>query len=160
MKFSAAVLTTSDRASQGLYEDKSGKILVDLLEKNNFDVKHYDIVADDFEKIKEKLTYYTDENISLIITSGGTGFSKRDVTVDASLEVIERLTPGIAEAMRNEGSKITPLAYLSRAVSGISKNSLIINFPGSPKACKENFEIINKFLTHALETINESQKLH
>lgn len=160
MKFSAAVLVTSDRASQGLYEDKSGKILVDLLEKNNFEVKHYDIVADNFEKIKEKLTHYTDEKISLIITSGGTGFSKRDVTVDASLEVIERLTPGIAEAMRNEGSKITPLSYLSRAVAGIRKDSLIINFPGSPKACRENFEIINKFLNHALETINESQKLH
>lgn len=160
MKFSAAVLVTSDRASQGLYEDKSGKILVDLLEKNNFDVKHYDLVADDFDEITEKLTHYTDEKISLIITSGGTGFSKRDVTVDASLEVIERITPGIAEAMRNEGSKITPLSYLSRAVAGISKDSLIINFPGSPKACRENFEIINKFLNHALETINESQKLH
>lgn len=160
MKFSAAVLVTSDRASEGIYKDKSGKILVELLEKNDFEVKYYDIVADNFEKIKEKLNHYTDDKISLIITSGGTGFSKRDVTVDASLEVVERLTPGIAEAMRNEGSKITPLSYLSRAVAGISRDSLIINFPGSPKACRENFEVINQFLNHALETINESQKLH
>ena len=160
MKFSAAVLVTSDRASKGIYEDQSGKILVDLLENNDFEVKYYDVIEDDFDKIKEKLKSYVDDKISLIITSGGTGFSKRDVTVDASLEVIERLTPGITEAMRVEGSKITPLSYLSRAAAGISKDSLIINFPGSAKACRENFAIINKFLTHALETIDESQKLH
>lgn len=154
MTFSVAILTTSDRASQGIYEDKSGKILVELFEQFGFDVVAYDIVADDYDLIKEKLDSYSFNKISLIITSGGTGFSKRDVTVDATIDSIDKLTPGIAEAMRNEGAKITPLAYLSRAAAGIKDESLIINFPGSPKACKENFDIIKPFIIHALQTIS------
>lgn len=153
MNFSAAVLVTSDRAAAGIYEDKSGKILVDLLKEMGFEVKNYQVIADDYEQIKNKLIEYADEKISLILTSGGTGFSKRDFTADATLAVIEKQTPGITEAMRYEGGKITPLAYLSRAVAGIRGESLIINFPGSVKACTENFEIIRPFLIHALETI-------
>ena len=154
MKFTAGVLTTSDRASAGIYEDKSGKILIKLLKEMDFEVKIYEVIADDFDLIKEKLLEYSDQNINLILTTGGTGLAKRDVTVDATLAVLEKQVPGFSEAMRVEGSKITPFAYLSRSVSGIRKNSLIINFPGSSKACEENFEIIRPFLIHALETIN------
>ncbi len=153
MKFSAGVLTISDRASKGIYEDKSGKVLVELLEEFGLEVRKYEIVADDFESIREKLLAYADEEISLILTSGGTGFSQRDITPEASLAVIEKRADGIVEAIRNESAKITPKAYLSRAVAGIRGKSLIINFPGSPKACRENFEIIRLFLIHGLETI-------
>ena len=153
MRFSVGVLTISDRASSGVYEDKSGKVLVELLEDFGLEVRKYEIVADDFESIREKLLAYTDEEISLILTSGGTGFSQRDITPEASLAVIEKRADGIVEAIRNESAKITPMAYLSRAVAGIKGRSLIINFPGSPKACRENFEIIRPFLIHGLETI-------
>lgn len=153
MIFSAGVLTISDRASAGVYEDKSGKALIDLLEEFGLEVKKYEIVADDFESIKKKLLEYTDEEISLILTSGGTGFSQRDITPEVSLAVIEKRADGIVEAIRNESAQITPMAYLSRAVAGIRGKSLIINFPGSPKAVRENFEIIKPFLMHGLETI-------
>ena len=153
MSFTAGVLTISDRASKGVYEDQSGKVLVELLEDFGLEVRKYEIVADDFESIKEKLLAYTDEEISLILTSGGTGFSQRDITPEASLAVIEKRADGIVEAIRNESAKITPMAYLSRAVAGIRGKSLIINFPGSPKASRENFEIIKPFLIHGLETI-------
>lgn len=153
MKFSAGVLTISDRASKGIYEDKSGKVLKELLEEFGLEVRKYEIVADDFESIREKLLAYADEEISLILTSGGTGFSQRDITPEASLAVIEKRADGIVEAIRNESAKITPMAYLSRAVAGIRGESLIINFPGSPKACRENLEIIKPFLIHGLETI-------
>lgn len=153
MKFSAAILTISDRAALGIYEDKSGKVLIDLLEDMDFEVNKYEVIADDYRSIREKLIEYSDNEISLIITSGGTGFSKKDLTAEATLSVIEKPTPGINELMRYEGAKITPLAYLSSSVSGIRKDSLIINFPGSPKACKENFKIIRPILTHALNII-------
>lgn len=154
MKYKAAVLTTSDRASSGIYEDESGKVLVELLKDMDFDIKSYDVTPDDYDLIRDKLRSYCDQKISLIITTGGTGFAKKDVTVDASLDVIERQTPGIAELIRYESGKITPFAYLSRAVAGICDDSLIINFPGSPKACKENFEIIKPILNHALKIIS------
>ena len=89
----------------------------------------------------------------MILTSGGTGFAQRDITPEASLAVFDKRCPGISEAIRNQSAKITPMAYLSRAEAGIRNKSLIINFPGSPKACRENFEIIKSFLIHGLETI-------
>lgn len=153
MIFTAGVITISDRASAGIYEDKSGKVLVDLLKDFDFEVKKYEIISDDFDKIKEKLIKYSDEEISLILTSGGTGFALRDITPEASLDVFDKRCPGISEAIRNQSAKITPMAYLSRAEAGIRNKSLIINFPGSPKACRENFEIIKSFLIHGLETI-------
>ncbi|EEI81925.1 MogA/MoaB family molybdenum cofactor biosynthesis protein [Anaerococcus tetradius] len=153
MIFTAAVLTISDRASAGIYEDKSGKLLEKELRDFGIEPVKYEIIPDDFEKIKEKLIEYSNEAISLVITSGGTGLSKRDNTPEASLAVFDKRVPGIGEAMRKESAKITPRAYLSRAEAGIRKDTLIINFPGSPKACKENFEIIKAFLIHGLETI-------
>lgn len=153
MIFTAGVITISDRASAGIYEDKSGKVLVDLLKDFGIEVKKYEIIADDFDQIKEKLIEYSDENMSLILTSGGTGFAQRDITPEASLAVFDKRCPGISEAIRSQSAKITPMAYLSRAEAGIRNKSLIINFPGSPKACRENFEIIKSFLIHGLETI-------
>lgn len=153
MIFTAGVITISDRASAGIYEDKSGKVLVELLKNFGFEVKKYEIIADDFDQIKEKLIEYSDENMSLILTSGGTGFAQRDITPEASLAVFDKRCPGISEAIRSQSAKITPMAYLSRAEAGIRNKSLIINFPGSPKACRENFEIIKSFLIHGLETI-------
>ncbi|WP_296129023.1 MogA/MoaB family molybdenum cofactor biosynthesis protein [uncultured Anaerococcus sp.] len=153
MIFTAGVITISDRASAGIYEDKSGKVLVELLKDFGFEVKKYEIIADDFDQIKEKLIEYSDENMSLILTSGGTGFAQRDITPEASLAVFDKRCPGISEAIRSQSAKITPMAYLSRAEAGIRNKSLIINFPGSPKACRENFEIIKSFLIHGLETI-------
>lgn len=153
MIFTAGVITISDRASAGIYEDKSGKVLVDLLKDFGFEVKKYEIISDDFDQIKEKLIEYSDENMSLILTSGGTGFAQRDITPEASLAVFDKICPGISEAIRSQSAKITPMAYLSRAEAGIRNKSLIINFPGSPKACRENFEIIKSFLIHGLETI-------
>lgn len=153
MIFTAGVIIISDRASAGIYEDKSGKVLVELLKDFGFEVKKYEIIADDFDQIKEKLIEYSDENMSLILTSGGTGFAQRDITPEASLAVFDKRCPGISEAIRSQSAKITPMAYLSRAEAGIRNKSLIINFPGSPKACRENFEIIKSFLIHGLETI-------
>lgn len=158
MIFTAAVLTISDRASAGIYEDKSGKVLEKELTDFGLELVKYEIIPDDLELIKEKLIEYSNEAISLVITSGGTGISKRDNTPEASLAVIDKRVPGIGEAMREKSSKITPMAYLSRAEAGIRKETLIINFPGSPKACKENFEIIKPFLIHGLETIKGIDK--
>ena len=109
MKFTAGVLTTSDRASAGIYEDKSGKVLIKLLEEMDFEVKFYEVIADDFDLIKEKLLEYSDQNINLILTTGGTGLAKRDVTVDATLAVIEKQVPGFSEAMRVEAVSYTHL---------------------------------------------------
>ncbi len=153
MIYEAAVITISDRASRGVYADESGKRLQTLLTEQNFRVKSYEVIPDDCEMIKERLIALSDEGIHLVLTSGGTGFSQRDVTPEATQAVIEKQTPGICEAMRAEGAKKTPMAYLSRGVSGIRKKSLLINFPGSPKACEENFAAILPFLRHGLEIL-------
>ncbi len=154
MTMKAAVLTVSDRASKGVYEDESGKVLRGLLEDYGIRVEDYKIVEDDGEKIKKALISFCDKGINLVITSGGTGFSERDVTPEATLEILDKPTPGIDQAMRAEGAKNTPLAYLSRGTSGIRDKTLIINFPGSPKACRENFAAISGFLKHGLEIIS------
>ena len=158
MKYKAAILVTSDRASKGIYEDESGQVLKNGLEKMGFEIVYVDVIADDYEKIKDKLKFYVDKGISLVLTSGGTGFSKRDVTPEASIEIIERPTPGISEYLRYESANFTKRAYLSRAVSGIAKDSLIINMPGSPKACKENLELLKDILMHGLDTIKGIDK--
>jgi molybdopterin adenylyltransferase len=115
-------------------------------------VKYYDILPDEKELIKEKLIEYG-KLVDLILTTGGTGLSPRDVTPEATIEVIDRQIPGIAEAMRIEGLKKTRRAMLSRAVAGVRGKTLIINLPGSPKAVKENLEIILGVLPHAIEKI-------
>jgi len=147
-----AVLTMSDKGSKGEREDLSGPLIKDMLKSIDAEVKHYDILPDEKELIKEKLIKYSKE-VDLIITTGGTGLSPRDVTPEATLEVIDRQVPGIAEAMRSEGLKKTSRAMLSRAVAGVKGRSLIINLPGSPKAVKENLAVILDVIPHAIEKI-------
>jgi molybdopterin adenylyltransferase len=147
-----AVLTLSDKGSKGERADTSGPLIHDMLRSINAEVKFYDILPDEKELIKKKLIEYS-EKVDLILTTGGTGLSPRDVTPEATLEVIDRQVPGIAEAMRSEGLKKTSRAMLSRAVAGVRGTSLIINLPGSPKAVKENLQVILEVIPHAVEKI-------
>jgi len=152
MKITVAILTMSDKGSKGEREDLSGPMIQDMLKSINAEVKYYDILPDEKELIKQKLLHYS-KQVDLIITTGGTGLSPRDVTPEATLEVIDRQVPGIAEAMRTEGLKKTSRAMLSRAVAGVKGSSLIINLPGSPKAVKENLGFILDVIPHAVEKI-------
>lgn len=147
-----AVLTLSDKGSKGEREDASGPMIREMLKGIDAEVKYYDILPDEKQLIKEKLIEYG-KLVDLILTTGGTGLGPRDVTPEATIEVIERRIPGIAEAMRIEGLKKTRRAMLSRAVAGVRGKTLIINLPGSPKAVKENLEIILGVLPHAIEKI-------
>ncbi len=147
-----AVLTLSDKGSKGEREDLSGPLIADILKPIGADLKYYEILPDEKELIKKKLMEYCSK-VDLILTTGGTGLAPRDVTPDATLEVIDKEVSGIAEVMRSEGFKKTRRALLSRAVAGIKGNTLIINLPGSPKAVKENLEIILDVIPHAVEKI-------
>jgi len=147
-----AVLTLSDKGSKGEREDSSGPLIQDMLKSINAEVRFYDILPDEKELIKKKLIEYS-EKVDLILTTGGTGLSPRDVTPEATLDIIDREVPGIAEAMRSEGLKKTSRAMLSRAVAGVRGTSLIINLPGSPKAVKENLQVIIEVIPHAIEKI-------
>lgn len=149
-----AVITLSDKGSKGERKDESGPIIADML-KELAEVKYYDILPDEKELIKEKLLQYVNK-VDLILTTGGTGLSPRDVTPEATLDVIEREVPGIAEAMRIEGLKKTRKSMLSRAVAGIKGQTLIINLPGSPKAVRENLRVILDVIPHAVEKIKGS----
>jgi molybdopterin adenylyltransferase len=147
-----AILTLSDKGAKGKREDLSGPLIHDMLKRIGAEVKYYEILPDEKELIKEKLIKYS-RKVDLILTTGGTGLSPRDVTPEATLEVIDRQVPGIAEAMRAKGLKKTRRAMLSRAVAGVKGRSLIINLPGSPKAVKENLAVILDVILHAIEKI-------
>lgn len=147
------VLTISDRASRGEREDLSGIIIKELMRKISGNVKEYRICSDDLKDIKENLIDMCNLNLDIVLTTGGTGFSPRDNTPEATLEVIERQVPGLPEVMRQKSLEITPYAMLSRAQAGIRKNTLIINLPGSPKAVRENIEAILDALPHAVEVL-------
>jgi len=151
-KFKTAILTISDRGSRGERQDLSGPVLRErLLETKEFQVVLEEIVSDEPAEIEVVLIQWSDQQaVDLILTTGGTGFSPRDLAPEATAAVIERPAPGFAEAMRAESLKITPHAMISRAVSGIRKSTLIINFPGSPKAARECLEFILPALPHAL----------
>jgi molybdenum cofactor synthesis domain-containing protein len=151
--FRAAVLTASDKGSRGEREDKSGKIIIDLLKTlPSIDIVHYEMIPDEYEMIKNRLVKFCDEmKVDLILTTGGTGFSKRDVTPEATREIIEKEVPGIPEAMRFEGWKQTKRAMLSRGIAGIRGKTLIINLPGSSRGAKESLEAILDELLHGLE---------
>jgi molybdopterin adenylyltransferase len=148
----AAVLTLSDKGSRGEREDMSGPTIREILKHIDARVDFYEVLPDEKMLIKEKLMEYS-RKVDIIITTGGTGLSPRDVTPEATLEVIEREIPGIAEAMRAEGLKKTKRAMLSRAVAGVRGNALIINLPGSPKAITEGLEAILEIIPHAVEKI-------
>lgn len=147
-----AVLTLSDKGSRGEREDLSGPVIADSLKGIDAEIKYSEILPDEKEMIIEKLIEYSNR-VDLIITTGGTGLSPRDVTPDATIEVIDREIPGIAEIMRAEGMKKTPRSMLSRAVAGVKGQALIINLPGSPKAVKENLDVILDVIPHAIEKI-------
>ncbi len=147
-----AVLTMSDKGSKGEREDLSGPLIEDMIKVIGAEVKYCEILPDEKEIIKEKLIEYS-KKADLILTTGGTGLSPRDVTPEATLEVLDRQVPGIAEAMRSAGLKKTSRSMLSRAVAGVKGRSLIINLPGSPKAVKENLAVILDVIPHAIEKI-------
>lgn len=154
MSYSAAVITVSDKGSKGEREDKSGPLIKEILEENNFEVKYVSIVPDEFDIIASELKKCSDElNLGLIATTGGTGFSPRDITPEATLSVVERETRGIPEAMRYYSLQITPRGCLSRSVAGIRGRSLIINLPGSPKAAKENLEGVIGAISHGMDML-------
>ena len=153
-KYTAAVITVSDRCAAGKAEDTGGPFVKGVLTEAGFDVVYSSIVSDEIDMIKKVLMYCADEeDIALIVTTGGTGFSPRDVTPEATEKVCERMVPGIPEAMRASGLKVTERAMLSRAVAGIRSRSLIINLPGSPKAAGENLNAIISALGHGLEML-------
>jgi molybdenum cofactor synthesis domain len=148
------ILTASDKGSTGDRIDESGKLIASLISGIDAEIVHYTIVPDEKDTISANLIKMTDEmGIDLILTTGGTGFSPRDVTPEATLDVIERQVPGIPEAMRLKSLEKTPRAMLSRAVAGIRKSSLIINLPGSPKGVRECLEVILPVLPHAIQII-------
>lgn len=152
--FNIGIITASDKGYKGEREDVSGKLLKKIMTVENYIVSKYIILPDEKEIISNELINMSDTlKLDLILTTGGTGFSPRDVTPEATLDVIDRNAPGIAEAMRYHSLKITPKAMLSRAVSGIRGRTLIINLPGSPKAVKENLEFILPALKHGLEIL-------
>ena len=148
------ILTVSDRSAQGIRADASGPVLKEAIQAQNWMVTHQLVVPDEMAEIMNALIRWCDsENIDIILTTGGTGFAPRDVTPEATRAVIERLAPGLTEAMLIESLKITPHAMLSRAVAGIRGTTLIINLPGSPKAAIENFQIVLPVLPHAIDLI-------
>lgn len=153
----AGIITVSDKGFAGKREDVSGKVMKNII-KSMLDVEsiEYAIVPDEVKKISAKLREFADKkHCHLILTTGGTGFTSRDVTPEATLKVIERMVPGIPETIRQKTLRKTPFAMLSRAVAGIRGKSFIINFPGSPKAVKECLEVIEHVLGHALELLDK-----
>ena len=152
--FKVAILTASDTGARGEREDKSGRVIKDTIIQLGGNVVDYAVVPDDLNSISEKLMYFVNEvKVNLILTTGGTGLCPRDNTPEATLAVIEKQVPGMAETMRAECLKKTPHAMLSRAVCGVKESTLIINLPGGPKAVKECMEVIKPALFHALELL-------
>ncbi len=150
-----AILTVSDSCSQQEREDVSGETIKILLGDDKFEICEYKIVPDEHRSIKESLIYFADEvKADIILTTGGTGFGPRDVTPEATADVCYKMVPGFSELMRSEGLKKTKKAILSRGVSGIRENTLIINLPGSPKAVRESLEAILDVLGHAVKMIH------
>ncbi len=154
MKYTAAVLTVSDKGARGERVDTSGPALCAVLENDGWDVVYTNIIPDEKEQIQEELIKCADElQIALVLTTGGTGFSPRDITPEATMAVVDRPTPGIPEAMRAESLKITPRGCLSRSVAGIRGRTLIVNLPGSQKASKENILAVLDSIHHGMDML-------
>lgn len=152
-RYTAAVVTVSDKGYAGLREDLSGPLIAELLEQNGFDVVGRDIVPDEKDQIVAALRNRVGQAVALIVTTGGTGFAPRDVTPEATLEVCQRRADGVAEAMRIKSLALTDRAMISRAVCGIADRSVILNLPGSPKACRENLGFVLSPLRHGIDAL-------
>jgi molybdenum cofactor synthesis domain-containing protein len=156
-----AVITISDKGSQGKREDKSGPVIIEMLKSFKAKKVYYNIIPDEKDQIKEELIKISKrEDIDLILTTGGTGFAPRDVTPEATLEIMDKDAPGIADLMRLETIKITKKAALSRAKSVIKNNTLIVNLPGSPKAVQECLEAAKDIIPHGIDILKESVTEH
>lgn len=157
MTIRVAVLTISDRSARGERQDTSGPALEQAVSERGWQVAKSAIVPDDLATISKTLQEWSDNNLAdVILTTGGTGFSPRDVTPEATAAIVERPAPGLAEAMRLDSLKVTPHAMLSRATAGIRGHTLIVNLPGSPKAAVENLAVVIPVLPHAVDLLHES----
>jgi molybdopterin adenylyltransferase len=148
-----AVLTVSTSVANRLSEDRSGPVLAGLAEAAGCEIVGMEVVPDDFALIEDRLHHFVDQRCDLIFTTGGTGMTPDDITPEATRVVIHREAPGLAEAMRAEGAKHTPLGILTRGIAGIAESTLIVNFPGSPTAVKQLFPVIAPVLEHAVQTL-------
>jgi molybdenum cofactor synthesis domain-containing protein len=152
--YRVGILVLSDKGSRGERVDESGQTIMDMLHRFNAEVAYYEVIPDERELIAEKLIYTCDTlKLDLVLTSGGTGFGERDVTPEATYSVVERLVPGIPDAIRYYGLQRTPRAMLSRGTAGIRKKTLIINLPGSVAGVKESMESIIEVLPHGLDVL-------
>lgn len=152
--FNLGILTISDKGSQGKRYDESGKAIRNSPLVLDNSVVKYEVIPDEMDIIANKLTEWADEgNVDVILTTGGTGLSLRDVTPEATLSIVNKVVPGFTEAMRTKAFEATPFAILSRAVAGVRGKCLIINLPGSPKAVRECLEIISPSVSHAIEIL-------
>jgi len=157
--FNAGIITVSDKGSQGKRQDLSGPAIAEMLAGAGIQIKKTLIIPDEVEQISEAIIQFADvEKLDLILTTGGTGVSPRDLTPDATLKVIDKEVPGMAEAMRLASMKITPHAMISRAIAGIRGRCLIVNLPGSPKGAKENLAAVLPALQHAIEKIKGDER--
>ena len=148
-----AVLTISTSVSRREADDESGPLLAHLAEEAGAEVEAMEVVPDDYALIEDRLHHYVDDGYALIFTTGGTGLTPDDVTPEATRAVVERDAPGFAEAMRAESLRHTPMGILTRGVSGIAKRTLIVNFPGSPKAVAQLFPVLAPTLRHVVDTL-------
>ena len=152
MAIKVAILTISDKCSEGKREDVSGKLIEEILPKALLDVCEKSIIPDDFRAITGTLRDLSDQKgVEIVLTTGGTGLGPRDVTPEATATVCDRMVPGLSEILRSESFTKTPNAVLSRGISGMRENTLIINLPGSPKGVRESLEIILDVLPHAVD---------
>ncbi|NFN19084.1 MogA/MoaB family molybdenum cofactor biosynthesis protein [Clostridium botulinum] len=157
--YTVGIITSSDKGYTGEREDKSGAVIKEIVESNDFEVVRQIILPDDKDMLSKEFIYMSDElNVNLILSTGGTGFSPRDITPEATRIVIEREAPGICEAIRYYSLQITKRAMLSRAVSGIRGKTLIVNLPGSPKACKEALDFVLNDIKHGIDILLEKSK--